>query len=285
LRLSSSRFEARLGLQKINFGSATVFRPLMWFDRIDPRDPLQLTDGVYGLLLRYYFKNNANAWLWALYGNDEAKGWEGQPTAERTPEFGGRFQTPLFTGEAAATFHFRSISAGADPTRPRAMESRLALDGKWDLGAGVWIEAAFVHQETPALMVPAEGTAALAWQRSLALGIDYTFTLGNGLYFLAEHFFSQEADSILGNGGGRTSFSALLARYPLGILDSLTTAVYYDWRHQQAYRFASWQRTYDHWQFHMMVFMNPRQAQIVQVHSGDNLFGGRGFQLMAVWNI
>ena len=63
LRLSSSRFEARLGLQKINFGSATIFRPLMWFDRIDPRDPLQLSVGVYGLLLRYYFRGNANIWL------------------------------------------------------------------------------------------------------------------------------------------------------------------------------------------------------------------------------
>ncbi len=47
LRLSSAQFEARLGLQKLNFGSATVFRPLMWFDALDPRDPLQITDGVY----------------------------------------------------------------------------------------------------------------------------------------------------------------------------------------------------------------------------------------------
>jgi hypothetical protein len=67
-RISSSRFEARIGLQKINFGSATLLRPLMWFDSIDPRDPLQLTNGVYGLLLRYYFLNNANIWIWSLYG-------------------------------------------------------------------------------------------------------------------------------------------------------------------------------------------------------------------------
>lgn len=46
LRLSSRQFEARLGLQKINFGSAALFRPLMWFDRIDPRDPLQLSEGI-----------------------------------------------------------------------------------------------------------------------------------------------------------------------------------------------------------------------------------------------
>jgi len=47
-RISTDNAELRVGLQKINFGSATLLRPLMWFDRIDPRDPLQLTDGVWG---------------------------------------------------------------------------------------------------------------------------------------------------------------------------------------------------------------------------------------------
>jgi len=45
-RFSSSQFEIRLGLQKISFGSAALLRPLMWFDRLDPRDPLQLTEGA-----------------------------------------------------------------------------------------------------------------------------------------------------------------------------------------------------------------------------------------------
>ena len=69
MRYSSDQFELRLGLQKINFGSASMLRPLMWFDQMDPRDPLHLTDGVWGLLARYYFLNNANIWLWGLYGN------------------------------------------------------------------------------------------------------------------------------------------------------------------------------------------------------------------------
>src|SRR5262249_24762513 len=54
VRFKTSRFEARGGLQKINFGSALVLRPLRWFDSVDPRDPLQLTDGVYAVLLRGY---------------------------------------------------------------------------------------------------------------------------------------------------------------------------------------------------------------------------------------
>lgn len=277
LRLSSSRFEARLGLQKINFGSATVFRPLMWFDHVDPRDPLQITDGVYGLLLRYYFKSNANIWFWGLYGNTGTKGWEMRPTAENTPEFGGRFQSPLFSGEAGITAHFRR----PDPVRAaaafRPTESRIALDGKWDLKVGLWVEAAFVHQD--------DSTAAFPWQQSLAIGTDYTFKLGNGLYLLAEQFYSQDATSAFGAGGNAISFSALLARYPLNLLDSLGAILYFDWRHEQAYGFANWQRTYDHWQFHVMAFWNPRQAQIINVQSGNNLFGGKGFQLMAVWNI
>jgi hypothetical protein len=83
VRLSTDRFEARVGLQKLTFGSAMMFRPLMWFDRIDPRDPLQLTEGVYGLLLRYTYQNNANFWLWGLYGNNGAKGWEISPTVKK----------------------------------------------------------------------------------------------------------------------------------------------------------------------------------------------------------
>ena len=46
IRLASPRFEARIGLQQISFGSASIFRPLMWFDRLDARDPLQFTKGV-----------------------------------------------------------------------------------------------------------------------------------------------------------------------------------------------------------------------------------------------
>ena len=64
LRRSTDKLEMRLGLQKITFGHARLFRPLMWFDKLDPRDPLQLTEGVWGLRVRRDFANNANAWLW-----------------------------------------------------------------------------------------------------------------------------------------------------------------------------------------------------------------------------
>jgi len=277
LRLSSSRFEARLGLQKLNFGSATVFRPLMWFDALDPRDPLQVTAGVYGLLLRYYFRSNANVWFWGLYGNPDAKGWETRSTAAATPEFGGRFQAPLFSGEAGLTVHQRRLEPAATDASRQPTERRFALDGKWDLGIGLWAEASFIHLDDAAAVFP--------WQRSFALGVDYTFGLGNGLYLLAEQYYSQAAPGLFKDGENEISMSALMARYPLGILDNLAAVFYFDWRQKQSYNFISWQRTYDRWQFHVMLFWNPRQTRADAGQAGNNLYGGRGFQLLAVWNI
>ena len=114
-RFSGRQFELRAGLQKINFGSATMLRPLMWFDQMDPRDPLQLTDGVWGLLGRYYFLNNANIWLWTLYGNQGQRAWEILETPKRRPEFGGRIQVPVMPGEAALSYHFRSTQIPHGP--------------------------------------------------------------------------------------------------------------------------------------------------------------------------
>ncbi|MDO9614508.1 MAG: hypothetical protein Q7J86_08280, partial [Bacteroidota bacterium] len=106
-RYSTEQLEIRAGLQKINFGSASMIRPLMWFDQLDPRDPLQLTDGVWGVLGRYYFLDNANLWLWALYGNENPKTWEIGNTSQRQPEFGGRFQMPVPKGEMGISYHHR----------------------------------------------------------------------------------------------------------------------------------------------------------------------------------
>jgi hypothetical protein len=179
-RFKTSRFEGRVGLQKINFGSALLLRPLRWFDSVDPRDPLQITEGVYGLLVREYFPRNFTVWAWGLYGNEHLKGLEFSPTRERTPEYGGRFQAPLSKGEIAFTTHHRradlskgltSVGAGEDPV---AREHRYGLDGKWDIGIGLWFEAAAIRQTRRGLSSADSG--------ALTLGADYTFGVGNGLH-------------------------------------------------------------------------------------------------------
>ena len=270
LRFSLAQFEARIGLQKINFGSAALLRSLMWFDRLDPRDPLQITDGVYGLLLRYYFVNNTNIWIWGLYGNEKTKGWEAIPTQEGSVEYGGRLQIPLFAGELAVTYHHRQIVIG----KP-SPENRYALDGKWDIGIGIWFEGTLTHQENEWLLTP--------WQRAISTGLDYTFDLGNGLYVLGEHFNFSRTQKAL-SPGHDINFSAFLVRYPLGLLDEITGIFYYDWENKELYRFLSWQRTYDRWRINLIGFWNPEDFQIYPTASGNNPFVGTGFQVTIVFN-
>lgn len=281
LRFSLTQFEARIGLQKINFGSAALLRPLMWFDRLDPRDPLQLTDGVYGLLLRYYFVNNTNIWLWGLYGNEETKGWEAVPTQKDSVEYGGRLQIPLFTGELAATYHHRRADIRKSSMFPLpsgthiAPENRYALDGKWDIGIGIWFEGTLIRQKNDLLPSP--------WQRALNIGLDYTFDIGNGLYILGEHFSLARTQEAFGSGND-INFSALLVRYPFGLLDEISGIFYYDWENKEFYRFISWQRTYDKWRFNVIGFWNPEGFMVYPAASGNNLFAGKGFQVTIIFN-
>ena len=189
LRLSAPRFEVRAGLQKISFGSANLFRPLMWFDRLDPRDPLQLTEGVWGVLARVYLPGNVTGWGWAVSGEDERKGWEIIPTLEGAAEGGGRLQIPFGPGEVAGSYNHRRLDIGSLGTFPAGAfpatgdEHRFAIDGKWDLELGIWVEAVFTRQESQAL--------EKEWIQALSVGADYTFEFGNGLTVLAEHLYKE----------------------------------------------------------------------------------------------
>jgi len=295
LRYASTRFEARIGLQKINFGSAALLRPLMWFNRLDPRDPLQLTDGVYGLLLRYYLMNNANIWLWGLIGNQDTRGWEVVPTAEKKPEWGGRIQYPVPAGEIAISMHHREIdivkginSISALPGLPSSFvnpdmipaqdpvsENRIGFDGKWDIEIGFWTEAALIHQDIDWM--------PYKYQRMINVGADYTFGLGNGLHTLYEHFWYDMAEKASAKGEG-LEFSALSASYPIGLMDQISGMLYYDWENSEWYRFINYQRTYDNLMIYIIGFWNPEQFQIYQTTQQNSLFAGKGFQLMLVFN-
>jgi hypothetical protein len=282
IRYSGTRFELRAGLQKINFGSASVLRPLMWFDKIDTRDPLQITDGVYGLLGRYYFRNNANVWLWGLYGNRKARGWDVVPGKKTTPEFGGRFQTLVHRGEAALSYHHRKADfSGFYPpsipyTNPYFDEDKIAIDCKWDLGAGLWIEYVCKHNNPENPVLP-------EWQTFLNAGIDYTFPVGNGIN-LASEFFRMNNKSTLWGRGNDQIFSVITCNYPFGLLNTLMAMAYYDWNSRQWYRFVNLQRKYDYWSFYLLAFWNPDKVSLYNAGSGRNMFAGKGIQLMAVVN-
>jgi hypothetical protein len=280
VRYSGPRFEIRLGLQKINFGSATILRPLMWFDRMDYRDPLQLTNGVYGALARYYFQRNVNIWLWLLYGENKVKGWEIAPTLGKTPEYGGRLQIPLSKGEMGLSFHHReadflpfyTYQPHTGPTH--YPENRLGLDGKWDLGQGLWYEYVVKHND------PDNGVLG-EWETYFNAGMDYTFNIGNGLNITTEFFRYNNKESWQGEGKDN-NYSTLALNYPFALLNRITGMVYYNWTNKEWYRILNLERSYDYWSFYFMLFWNPERFYLYSNSNDRNLLSGKGFQMMAV---
>ncbi|MEM7369579.1 MAG: hypothetical protein AAF587_13330 [Bacteroidota bacterium] len=279
MRYSTQQLELRLGLQKINFGSASTLRPLMWFDQIDPRDPLQLTNGVWGALGRYYFLNNANVWVWALYGNEQRKGWELIGTDKKRPELGGRVQVPISSGELGLTYHHRM----ADPRLLsidtlgiiQIPEHRIGFDVKWDWVVGLWAEASWIQKQQGLGLVPS--------QALFNLGTDYTFGLGNGLTVVAEQLiiaydqrpFAFEQPSTL---------SVVSMTYPLGLFDNISSVLYYDWSSNSLFSFLNWQRSFDHITLYALAYWNPTSTQLPQQNDLVNPFSGKGIQIMLVYN-
>ena len=278
-RYSTRQFELRAGLQKINFGSASILRPLMWFDQVDPRDPLGLTDGVWGILGRYYFLNNANLWLWGLYGNNKPKGWEIASTTKNKIEFGGRLQMPLSIGEIALSYHQRKADfSEVSPefsTLNDIPESRIGFDTKLDVVVGLWLEASWVFKDAYLGMFKN--------QEIINIGTDYTFGVGNGLSATFEQLvmsYDQNAFAF----ENVTSFSLLNVSYPIGMFDNLSAIIYYNWTDKKAYNFINWQKQFNNITLYVMAYWNPKDYQIPTQNTEQTLFAGKGIQLMFVFN-
>ncbi|MGH1364303.1 MAG: hypothetical protein ACRBF0_12160 [Calditrichia bacterium] len=289
LRYSASQFEARVGLQKISFGSSTLLRPLRWFDRVDPRDPLQITDGVYAALVRYYFLNNANIWVWGLIGNDDPKGWDTFSGQESVPEVGGRIQFPLaHFGELGTSYHFRKIDV--EKTLGQTInqiefnenENKFGADLRLDYLFGSWIEVAWVRQELELFPFPR--------QQFITIGADYMLPIGTGVQVIGEHmwisygpkFFEHEETIPL---------SAALANYSYGLFDQFSIIVSREWDSGTTSRFLRWGRSYDRWQFFVNGFWNDeaedQQEMNLLLNSSTNASGqlsGKGLQLLITFN-
>jgi hypothetical protein len=279
IRYSGKQFEVRLGLQKLSFGSALMLRPLMWFDQLDPRDPLQLTDGVWGLLGRYYFLNNANIWLWSLYGNKDRSGWELIKSNSKIPEFGGRVQLPVPSGEIAFTYNHRVADSretgGSVMAYEKIPEDRYGFDAKWDFNAGLWIEGSFTHKH--------RDLDLLTNQLILNAGIDYTLSAGNGIYIAIEHLiFTYDEKPFAFSDPNH--FSLMTISYPIGLIDKISAIIYYGWNDKNAYSFLTWQREFDKISLYLMAYWNPELYELPAQYSTRAIYAGKGMQIMFVFN-
>jgi hypothetical protein len=282
LRRSTDKLEMRFGLQKIAFGHAKLFRPLMWFDRLDPRDPLQITEGVWGLRVRRDFTNNANAWLWGLLWNKEPRGWDLIPTKKNNVEFGGRYQMPVWNGEVGFSTHNRIISENDLPsyleinTMSKATpEIKAAIDGFFDVGVGLWFESSVVHANY--------GTDFPHWQSMLTVGSDYTFAVGNSVTVTAEHFIYSTDDKPFSTDSA-IQMTGVMAMYPINLFDYISGIVFYSWDAELAYFFISWQRTYDNWTINLNTFFSSKSDSTFSFGQSFSDFSSRGIQVMLIFN-
>lgn len=272
------RLELRAGLQKIDFGAAKLLRPLQWFNQIDPRDPLQLTNGVYGLLGRYYFKNNANVWLWALYGNERTRGFDAVGTNRRIPEVGGRLQLPTKKGEIALSFHQRTATTADHaflPAYDKIPEQRVGIDGKWDLGIGLWFELAYIRKH--------KDLDVLTHQTQLNIGADYTLPIGNGLGVTLEHLTTSYDRSFLA-ATAPIHISAALFNYPLSLFGSLSAVGVYSWEGSNVTFQLNYAHQFPRWTGYVMLFQSPSIQMGIQNNELVSQFQGPGIRLMAVKN-
>ena len=98
-------------------------------------------------------------------------------------------------------------------------ESRIGLDGKWDLGIGLWFESSVTKLDANTYSLP---TVQDSWN----LGADYTFGVGNGLGMTLEYFRYHTGNEFLVNGAAVNVIGSLFT-YPVGILDNVSAMVFY----------------------------------------------------------
>jgi len=277
-RYSGKQFELRIGLQKINFGSAQLLRPLQWFDDVDPSDPLQFTNGVYGFLGRYYFLNNANIWFWALYGNENPRGLESFGSNKKKPELGGRIQFPLMNGELALSYHHRTASAenlGMMPGIDSIPENKIGLDGKWDLGVGLWFEAALVKKE---ITIP-----SFNYQEMLNVGSDYTFDIGNGLNLSVEHLalaFDEKAFEFK----QLYHITSFLVSYSIGFFDQISLYGFYLWDNKKIMPLVNYKHDFKYISTYLMAYYTPKLEQNILGNNYSQQLTGSGLRLIIVFN-
>ena len=267
-----------MGLQKIDFGSALLIRPLQWFNQIDPRDPLGLTNGVYGFLIRYYFKDNSNIWFWSLLGNNERRGLDFLNSNKNKPEFGARFQKIIPNGEIAISYHYRKTTFDQlkliNPYQINP-EQRIGLDAKWDLGIGLWFEASYIERM--------KKIGPYSNQGLFLVGSDYTFNIGNGLNLIGEHFINFLGEKNISEES--SSISATSISYPISFIGSLNAFYYRQWKNNKNTFAVNYQHNFNKITAYLIATYNPRlNEESFFENEILNTFVGPSFQLLLTYN-
>ena len=266
MQLRSTRWDLRLGRQKIAFGPGQFLRPLAWFDTLDLRDPTGQTRGVDAVRVRFFPNDRLSVWGWGIVQNIAGLGYD---LKDFSP--GGRAEYLLGDIELGFTFHQENFSGRSTP------RSRMALDFRTDKIIGLWAEAYALTDNND--------EASISRSDVLMVGVDYTLPIGSGVLVMAEHLQSRSVNTI-GGTAARTQATAVLGALPLGLFDRLTAVAYFLHEDNFSSYFFMWQRTYDFWSLSVLMFANPPRSELGSL---GNIFPsvvgvGTSVQLLLVFN-
>ncbi len=257
LRIGLPQSDLRVGLQKINFGSAKLLRPLQWFDRIDPLDKSEYTAGVKAGVFKHNWLNNANLWVWGVLGEDSIKGNEFVAGKERRMEPGARLQVPNPLGESAVSYHQRQMQQGN--------EYRVGFDHRYDGAIGAWLEASAAKFEW--------STASTMPKYMLAstMGMDWTAAIGNGIAITLEHMQTHDHNESIDKLHTMAAHTALMLNYPLGLLDSITFLGVHSHTADTDNVAIVWRRAYDYLSWDLSLSLDRGYTPLQSHSPGLNL--------------
>ena len=241
LRYSTHSIEARLGLQKVSFGPAQVLRPLAWFDTIDPKSPMNQTDGVEAFRLKVYPSNSLAFWAWIMKGESDTLSW------------GGRGELSTNLGEWGFTLHQdptkASQNVGQSPVLTSGSHYQFGVDYRYDGFIGFWFEGAGFIVDNQNMFN--EDRFSL-----VTLGADYTLPLGGGLLIMSETL-RKNGWSSNNDSHSNQIISVLMASLPIGMIHNVIIISTLDWDENRIYNYLRWGSTYDRFSYNFMASTNP----------------------------
>jgi len=188
-------------------------------------------------------------------------------------------QLPVPRGEVAFSYHHRTADSRNIPdiqAFERVPENKYALDGKWDVGAGLWFEASWVQKR--------RNLGLLTHQVMASAGADYTLGIGNGLNIGFEHLIFS-GDSTPFAMDHTIQVSAAMLSYPVGLFDKLSGYTFILWdsgtepsvllQYEHSFR---WFSTY------LMAYYTPEMQQNLFSNRYNQVLTGPGIRVMIIIN-
>jgi hypothetical protein len=161
------------------------------------------------------------------------------------------------------------------PAFPKVTENRVGIDGKWDLGIGLWFEGSWTGK--------GKNLGKYTNNEIVNIGTDYTFGLGNGLNIIVEQLMTSYDEKAF-SFSNVLSFTCLSASYPVGLFNNISAIVFYEWENNSLYNFINWRLQLDKISLYLMAYWNPEKYNIPVQGSGQNIFAGKGIQILLAFN-